>query len=248
MNQMDIRRPSRRTALKWMMTLIATPTIASCGSSDGERQAIQDLGIALDVEGAGYGHDPDLMDPIVPWRRTLTKAQLNLVASLADVFIPSDDASPAASVGDVAGFVDEWVSAPYPQQSEDRDVILRGLEDVEGKAYRRYSKRFVDLDVHQKNDIVDDLLPFTNFLPAYVNTSGFFARFRYLTLSAYYMSEEGQQDIGYIGNAPVLGPYPGPSKEALAHLQSVLDNLGLKMPKEASSGPSQPTLRPKTQT
>ena len=35
-------------------------------------------------------------------------------------------------------------------------------------------------------------------------------------------------DIGYMGNTPSLGPYPGPTPEALAHLNAGHGQLGLK--------------------
>ena len=36
-------------------------------------------------------------------------------------------------------------------------------------------------------------------------------------------------DIGYLGNVPINGDYPGPSEEALAHLDGVLVALGLSL-------------------
>ena len=38
---------------------------------------------------------------------------------------------------------------------------------------------------------------------------------------------EGMADIGYMGNTPSVGPYPGPTQEALAHLNASLTKLGL---------------------
>ena len=34
--------------------------------------------------------------------------------------------------------------------------------------------------------------------------------------------------IGYMGNNPNLGPYPGPTREALAHFNQAMAGLGLK--------------------
>ncbi len=58
----------------------------------------------------------------------------------------------------------------------------------------------------------------------------FFERFRYLAVGAYYTTEAGMKDVGYVGNVPIAGAYPGPSDEALAHLAGVLKHLGLRMP------------------
>ena len=47
--------------------------------------------------GVGYGTDPDLMHPVVPWSRTMTQGQLQTAAALADAILPADEHSPAAS-------------------------------------------------------------------------------------------------------------------------------------------------------
>ncbi|MBT5682665.1 MAG: gluconate 2-dehydrogenase subunit 3 family protein, partial [Gammaproteobacteria bacterium] len=44
---------------------------------------------------------------------------------------------------------------------------------------------------------------------------------------AYFASPEGTKDIGYIGNTPIAGDYPGPTPEAMAHLDKMLSDLGL---------------------
>ena len=36
------------------------------------------------------------------------------------------------------------------------------------------------------------------------------------------------KDIGYMGNKPSVGPYEGPSQEALEYLNASLTKLGLK--------------------
>ena len=41
---------------------------------------------------------------------------------------------------------------------------------------------------------------------------------RGLMMMGFYSLPEGAADIGYMGNIPSLGPYAGPTPEALAHL------------------------------
>jgi hypothetical protein len=41
--------------------------------------------------------------------------------------LPADANSPAASAVGVPAFIDEWVSAPYPDQQQHRGVIRGGL-------------------------------------------------------------------------------------------------------------------------
>ena len=54
--------------------------------------------------------------------------------------LPKDDYGPAASDVGVLAMVDEWISAPYPQQQADRPVILEGLAWLEAESTKRFSK------------------------------------------------------------------------------------------------------------
>ena len=49
-----------------------------------------------------------------------------------------------------------------------------------------------------------------------------------LMMAGFYSLPEGIADIGYMGNSPIAGPWPGPTPEALAHLNAGLVKLGLK--------------------
>jgi hypothetical protein len=63
--------------------------------------------------------------------------------------------------------------------------------------------------------------------PGLEQAAGFFRKLRYLAMSAWYSTEPGMAEIGYIGNTPLAGDYPGPTPEALAHLDAALKQLGL---------------------
>ena len=212
----------RRTTIKWLAATMAA-SASGCSSTDrfvGEEippvsQAAL-LGTAQGTDGVGIGIDPDLLHPVVPWRRTMTEAQLGLAAALADVVLPADDSSPAASALGVHEFVDEWVSAPYPRQQADRELVLAGLEQLERGSRERFGVSFRGATTLQQDQLVDD-----------VAGSEFFARFRYLVVGAFYSTRDGIEDIGYVGNRPIAGEYPGPDAAAMAHLEAVLQALDL---------------------
>ena len=63
--------------------------------------------------------------------------------------------------------------------------------------------------------------------PQFQRVSAAFQRLSRLVLSAFFCTPEGTKDLGYIGNVPINGDYPGPTKEALEHLDGILDDLGL---------------------
>jgi len=56
-----------------------------------------------------------------------------------------------------------------------------------------------------------------------------FSVLRNLVLAAFFSTPEGTKDIGYLGNVPIPGDYPGPTSEAMAHLAIELKKLGLSL-------------------
>ena len=228
----------RRATIKW---LAATMVAANTGCSSNLKFVGEEippatgassnlLGVASTPGNVGYGTDPDLLNPVVPWPRTMTNGQLETSAALCTLILPEDDRSPAASAVGVPDFIDEWISAPYEQQEYDREKILAGLEWLEQQSRSRFGHGFASADDHEATELIDSIA-FRD--PATAEQRGlmeFFDRFRFLSVGAFYTTEAGIEDIGYIGNVPISGKYPGPSAEAMTHLAGVLEQLGLSLP------------------
>lgn len=203
------RKIDRRTALIWVGA--AGAAIAGGAGVVVYREAIGDKAGSA---AGGYGTDPKLNPPVkAPWPRLLSDDELQAAAVLADFILPATAAAPAASALGVPDFIDEWVSAPYPDQVKDRPVIRDGLKAlipdlVRGDAARRTAALAA--------------------LPRSTDEAmrAFFGRFRALTVGAYYTTEAGFRDIGYIGNEARASD-PGPSAEVKAVLEARLKALGL---------------------
>jgi hypothetical protein len=174
------------------------------------------------IKGPGYGTDPNLLEPVVPWPKTLSAAQLATAAAVCDAILPAEGKYPAPSTIGIHQFVDEWVSAPYPQQAGDRAVILNGFAWIEAQAQARYKKSYAAADEAGRALILADAAK------ASPEGKAFLDRMKFLTTGAYFTSEQGIEELGYIGNTPMNGDYPGPTPEALAHLDGVLAKLNLK--------------------
>ena len=234
-NGNDRFRVDRRTTLKWLAATMATahaacsPDEKFLGDEIPSRSGTM-LGTAATPGGARYGTDPDLVNPVVPWPRTMTEAQLQACAALSDMILPEDERSPAASAVGVPDFIDEWVSAPYEEQQRDRELVLAGLEWLEGESRDRFGRGFTEAGSEQKTALLDALAWPDRVAADLSEQARFFERFRYLTVGAFYTTEPGMADAGYIGNIAISGDYPGPSKGAMAHLAGVLQQLGLQMP------------------
>jgi hypothetical protein len=228
-------RVDRRTTIKW---LAATMVAADAGCSSNTKFLGDEippapnpgdalLGMAGTPDNIGYGTDPDLINPVVPWSRTMTAPQLDTSSALCDFILPADARSPAASEVGVPDFIDEWISAPYAQQRTDRELIFLGLEWLEQQIRSRFNSTFASASDEQATELLDSIVG-----PGEVEEElvAFFDRFRFLAVGAYYTTEAGIEDIGYIGNVPIGGDYPGPSDEAMKHLAGVLDQLNLEIP------------------
>jgi hypothetical protein len=138
-----------------------------------------------------------------------------LTAVLADLILPGTESAPAPSTLGIPDFMDEWVSAPYPQQQSDRTIVLDGLQWIDAEARRLWQRDFLQIDAQQREQIVMAMLP-----------KAFWSRFRYIVAGAYYTTPEGFKDIGYIGNVP-LTSYPPVTDNERAILDAELRKLGI---------------------
>lgn len=212
----DAGRLPRRTVLKWF----AAAAVAV------ELQPLKEIARgapAATPKAKGYGTDPNLAGYYRPgdfWPLTFTDEQRRTVSALADLILPADHLGPAASEVRVPDFIDEWISAPYPDQVKDRDVIVPGLAWLEDESHRRFKKGFTALDGAQQRAICDDICWPADAQPPFKKAASFFQKFRSLAAGAYYGTEPGWEAIGYVGNVPQL-QFDGPPKE-------VLDLLGVE--------------------
>jgi hypothetical protein len=198
-----VSKIDRRTALTWVGVVGAAAAAAGAGVVLYPK--LTGKGAA---EAKGYGTDPKLNPPAkAAWPRLLTDDQLQTAAILADYILPASGEAPSASSLGVPDFVDEWVSAPYPDQLKDRPIILDGLKALAPKVLKA------------------DAAARTAALAA-LPGQPFFKLFRKLTIGAYYTTEAGFKDIGFIGNVSRAAD-PGPSDAVKAVLAQRFKELGL---------------------
>jgi hypothetical protein len=212
MSSSTFPRLPRRTAIKWMLS--AASVLAS-------RPKLS-LGADAPVAAAkGYGTDPDLLREYNYgdfWPLTMTDEQRRLAAALCALIIPADETTPksAADLG-VHDFIDEWISAPYPDQQRDRTVVLEGFAWIDREANKRFGKNFAELNDVQQRAIADEICLEAKAAPELKAGAAFFRRYRDLTAGGFYTTPEGMKDIGYIGNVPSF-TFEGPSADVIAKL------------------------------
>ncbi len=218
MNTPDPIPIDRRVAIKWMLTasagamLIRTPSLAGVVPETmpplPSRQAV------------GYGTDPDLVKAYKPgdlWPLTFTAAQRRQVAALCDIVIPADDRSPSASAVGVTDYIDEFVSAPYPDNIREGPKIVDGLAWVDRESTRRFGAVFAEASEAQRASLCEDMSRQEPQDPELKAAADFFRQFRNLVASGFYTTPVGMKDIGYVGNVP-LARFDGPPADLVARL------------------------------
>ena len=189
----------RRTAIKWVLAASAALRLPSA-SFDA---------LAAAPAAQGYGKDPNLLKAYAAgdlWPLTLSKEQRTTATALCDLIIPADDTSPAASSVGVVDFIDEWISAPYPEHAVDRKTVTDGLSRIEAEAQRRFSTSFAKLSATQMSAIADAMVK-----------DPFFDRYRALTAGGFYTTPVGVRDLKYVGNV-AMATFDGPTPDVLKKL------------------------------
>jgi hypothetical protein len=165
----------------------------------------------------GYGTDPNLLNSYKPgelWPLTFTVKQRRTATALSDLIIPADDTSPSASAVGVIDFLDEWISAPYEPNRQDRKLIVDGFKWLDRESAKRFSEPFAVIEDARQKAICDDICYAPEAKPRFANAAKFFARYRDLTAGGFYTTPAGRKDLQYVGNMP-LERFDGPPIEAL---------------------------------
>ena len=213
MNSEQPIRIDRRVAIKWMLT-------AGAGAMLVNVRGLGETAAANTPGHSGYGTDPDMMKAYKAgdyWPLTFTSEERRLVAALCDVLLPADELSPSASGVGVTDFMDEWVSAPYPDNLKDRTLIMEGLGWLDGESRRTFGKTFADATDNLRESLCAAIAhePAEGAEPK--SRWDFFKRFRNLTAAGFYTTPIGMKDLGYVGNV-VLAKFEGPPADLVARL------------------------------
>lgn len=215
---------SRRGALKVIAATAALGTAASCAPDDAARstESAHEALSGFDPlppanpRAAGTLTDPDMLAPVVPWELVLTDEEMRHVAALADVIIPADAGSPAASAVGVPDYINEFVSAPA--HTEQLTQLRGGLAWLNRAARERFgAEDFPALTSARQHEICDEIC-FEPDTPEELKPQArFFDAFRDMCATGFWTTEEGMRDLGYVGNIP-LPSFDGPPPEVLEQL------------------------------
>lgn len=209
-----IENSPHRLPRRQILQMFATATAATAGGLDPR------LFGAVAPAATGYGTDPLLTKVYARgdvWPLTFSEGERKAATALCDLILPADDFGPAASTVGVPEFIDEWVSAPYPTQQDDRPGIIEGLAWIDAEATKRFGKPFAQLDEASQSAIADDICDPDKATPDFRKAARFFEKFKTLASGGYYSTQPGWAAIGFVGNLPTV-TFEGPPPEVLRQL------------------------------
>lgn len=218
---------TRRAALKVLGAAASLPILDGFTASAGEAQAKPAAPPAAAPAPAqpasllsgprGTASDPDLLRPKKDWPRKLNATELATLAALCDMIIPADAKSPSASTVGAPAYINEHVSAPYDGNARDLVRVRGGVSWLNLESQKRFGKGFTRLTNGQKTAICDDICYVPKAKPEHLAGARFFSLVRNLTATAFYTTDEGMKDIGYVGNT-ALPKWDPPPPAVLKHL------------------------------
>lgn len=133
-----------------------------------------------------------------PLPKVFSKAELDLLAVLADLIIPPTDTPGGAQAG-VPLYID-YIAGVNPSQQK---VVREGFALLDASAMSVYGKRFLEL---QQSEQIAILQPLSDAVDTQQRGGDaaveFFRALKNLTVEGYYTSEAGLvRELGYTGNS-----------------------------------------------
>lgn len=159
--------------------------------------------------------DPDFQGGNLLWEKPLTPSELGTLTVLCDLIIPGDELAPPPSKIGVAEFLSEWVGAPYDQNRDDLVTIRGGLAWLNTHCNSLHGSPFSQLTPDQQIAVLDSICDPKTTAPELSTGATFFKKLRMLTLGGYYSHSSTWKSLGYVGNTPIAGSYPGVPDEIL---------------------------------
>jgi len=122
------------------------------------------------------------------------------IAALGDMIIPKDARSGSASDAGAPAFIDVIVGA-----QTDRQTAMRGgLAWLDSECRERFDKTFLDCADADRRKVLDDIAWPKKARPELSHGVRFFNTMRDLVATGFWSSKIGVEDIGYLGNRPVM--------------------------------------------
>ena len=189
----------RRDSIKALVigTVTAGTLLDACKTEDKKKTG----DAAVDSKAAGT---EDRMPEEVEYNKELqaekffTDHEFATITVLADIIIPKDDVSGSASDAKVADFI-EFIVKDMPHH---QTPMRGGLRWLDLQCLKRHEKPFRDCSSQQQIEMVDQIAYPKKAKPEMQQGVTFFNLMRNLTVTGFYTTKIGYDDVGFVGNRP----------------------------------------------
>ncbi|HAI84394.1 MAG TPA: transcriptional initiation protein Tat [Chitinophagaceae bacterium] len=152
-----------------------------------------------------------------------TPHEMATITVLADIIIPKDDISGSATDAKVP----EFISFIVKEMTYYQTPLRGGLKWLDNHALKQYQKAFIALTQQQQITIIDAIAYPEKAASNMQQGVSFFNLIRNLTVTAFYTSEMGVKDLGYVGNQP--NEWKGVPADVLAQYQLAYSEQEIKI-------------------
>lgn len=124
--------------------------------------------------------------------------EMATIAVLSDIIIPKDAVSGSATEAKVPEFI-EFIVKDMPSN---QTPLRGGLRWLDIYSFKKNNKSFKDCSNEQQIAIVDEIAYPKKAKKEVAQGVAFFTLMRNLTVTGFYTTKMGVDDLGYVGNAP----------------------------------------------
>jgi gluconate 2-dehydrogenase gamma chain len=127
-----------------------------------------------------------------------TPTEMKMVTVLGDIIVPADGISGSASQAGVPAFI-EFIVKDKPEM---QTPMRGGLKWMDVQCLKMFEKTFLACSSAQQIQLIDLIAYPKEAKREYSQGVKFFSLIRNLTMTGFYTSQMGINDIGYVGNTP----------------------------------------------
>ena len=188
----------RRESLKTLFvgSLAGGMTISGCNPATSEEQQV----LPERERQEGYGRTPQELerDEKLLSQTFFTSHEMETLATLCDLILPAEEGYRSATEAGVPEFM-EFMAKDLP---EHQTPIRGGIMWLDSRSNHLFNQEFKGLSPDQHKAICDEIAYPDNEDPSLQPGIQFFTLVRDLTLTGFYTTKLGIEELGYVGNAP----------------------------------------------
>jgi len=172
--------------------------LQSCKTESEEALLDQEIAVAEKY----FGRTPEELERIeeINEEQLFNEHELETIAVLSEVILPPKDPFGGPIEADVPNFI-EFVGKDMPKL---QNTLLGGLMWLDHESISAFGTEFKSTPIEQQKTLLDPIAYYDPEIPMKEQSLGiqFFSLMRNLTLTGYYTSKIGIQELGYKGNTP----------------------------------------------